>query len=141
MTPSINTVADALKTLLDTTLTAQNLANAGYDYRTNPDKLNRSFMLHYISGFPNSRLAAGSTPYYDFGIVIFAQHDKTEAKLREAERDLNDIENAIYNALDNSHNTPEWLNITISYPSFRPRSPIEMPETRIGEIPFRVNLR
>lgn len=140
MTKTINQCIDALKTLMDDTLVVPGHANGGYDYRTNPDKFSRSYMLHFWSGMPSHRLAAGAAAWYDVTIVLFAQHDKTPADQRTAERDLNTMENAIYDAIEND-NSSEWLNITIVYPSLRPRAANEMPETRIAEIPIRLNLR
>lgn len=141
MTAGINDCVDKLKIILDTALVTGGLANKGYDYRTAPDKYKRSYLIHYFSGLPVPGTAAGPSAYYDVTIVLMAQHDKTEAGLRSAERDLNDMENAVINALVASRRTTEWHKFTFVYPTWRPRSDVDMPETRISQIPTRILLR
>lgn len=141
MTASINTCVDKIKIILDTALVSSGLANIGYDYRTAPDRMKRSYLIHYWSGLPIPGTTAGTGAYYDFTMVLLAQHDKSESGLREAERDLNDMENALIDALVASRNTPEWFKFTFEYPTWRPRADVDMPETRISQIPTRLLLR
>ena len=138
MATEINDVVDALKTILDTALGAN--INDSYDYRTLPDKLRRTYTISYQGGMPTSLVTAGDSTHMNFSIVLGAKHDKTEAGLREADRDLNTMETAILTAIESSKNSL-WFKIVMVYPSFRPRAFVEIPETRIAEIPIRILLR
>lgn len=138
MATEINDVIDALKIILDTALGVN--INDSYDYRTMPDKLYRTYTISYQGGMPTSLVTAGDSTHMNFVIVLGAKHDKTEASMRDADRDLNTLETAILSAIETSKNAL-WFKIVMVYPSFRPRAFIEMPETRIAEIPIRILLR
>ena len=141
MTATINQCTDRLELLLDQALVDSQLVNDGYDYRTTPDRLRRAYMFYcWSTGNEETKTTGGTKPYYDYNIVIFAQHKKTETSLRQADRDLGDIENAVLDALLTSRPS-EWLSVSRPYPSHRPRAAYEMPETRILEIPIRLNPR
>ncbi len=141
MTASINECTDAIMVILDIALIDSGLANASYDYRTFPDKLYRSYMVHYVQGIPTMSVVAEKQRFYDYAVVLTAQHDKSETGQRDADRDLNDMENAVFTTLSESTNATNWLKILFNIPSSRPRAPIEAPETRISVIPIRLLLR
>lgn len=129
---------DAFYTVCATALSGK--VNAGYDYRTIPDKLNRSFTVIYMGGKPTGGVTAGQMNYMSVAILLGAKHDKTEAGLRQAYRDLNDMETALINAFE-GHNNSLWSKILITHESARPRSFIEIPETQLAEVPVRLLLR
>jgi hypothetical protein len=137
-----NDVLDRLKIVLDAALVPTFL-QGGYDYRTMPSKFVKYYIITFMGQLPMP-LTSGSDNligHQNIGMVVLLKHDKTEAGIRTAERDLNDIEHATIQALHASRNQAEYHKIVFPYTSGRPRAPVESPEYRIAEIPFRVVLK
>jgi hypothetical protein len=137
-----NAVLDRIKIVLDAALVPA-LLQGGYDYRTEPGKFEKYYMITFLGQMPMAFTAGQDTlqGHQNIGCAIFVKHDKTATGLRQAERDLNDIEHAIISALNASRNTAEYYKIVFPYTSLRPRAPVESPEVRIAEIPFRAMLK
>lgn len=137
-----NAVLDRLKTTLDAALVPA-LLNGGYDYRTQPALWDKYYVIAFMGQMPMPFTAeVGSlTGFQNIGLAVFVKHDKTPEGIRAAERSLNDIEHATIEALDGSRDQPEYYKIVFPFVSARPRAPLESPEVRIAEVPFRVVLK
>ena len=110
-----------------------------YGFRVAPEKYLRYACVFYMGGEQQGGLqtAADSVPRADFNIVLFAQFELTEDSQESAERDLNEAEDLLINAITEDR-SKTWLKAIVPYPTLRPRQPRAMPETRIAEIPFRL---
>lgn len=137
-----NAVLDRIKTVLDAAL-VPTFVNGGYDYLTEPGKFAKYYVISFMGQVPMEMTAANDSlmGHQNIGMAVFVKHDKTPAGLRQAERDLNDIEHATIEALNASRSTVEYHKIIFPFTSARPRAPVESPEVRIAEMPFRVILR
>lgn len=136
-----NSVLDAIKTILDAALVPTFL-QGGYDYRTQPARFDKYYVVAFMGQLPQQQVATKDMGgHQNFGLAVFVKHDKTDAGLRSAERLLNDTEHAIIESLNASRDTAVWHKIIFPYTSLRPRAPVESPEIRIAEIPFRVILK
>lgn len=109
-----------------------------YGYRTSPEKHTRYAFITHMGTEDGTAVTGGANKTVDFLIVLFAQHDKTEAKLEAAERDLNEAESLILDQLTQVRRNGKWLKVVIPYPTIRPRQPRALPETRLAEIPVRL---
>lgn len=109
-----------------------------YGYRTSPELHKRYAMITHMGTEDGTAVTGGNNKTVDFLIVLFAQHNKTEAKLEKAERDLNEAETLILDQLTQVRRNGKWLKAVIPYPTIRPRQPRALPETRLAEIPVRL---
>ena len=110
-----------------------------YGYRTAPEKYVRYAMITHMGTEDGTAVTGGKNKVTDFLIVLFAQHDKEEASLEAAERDLNEAESLILDQLTQVRGNGKWLKAVIPYPTIRPRQPRALPETRLAEIPIRLH--
>jgi hypothetical protein len=133
----INTWLDELVEIIEATL--PNSWSKVYGFRAAPEKFRRYASVFYMGGEQQGgyQTTADSTPRADFHIVLFAQFDLTEESQEEAERDLNNAESLLINAITEDR-SKSWLKAIVPYPTIRPRQPRSMPETRMAEIPFRL---
>ncbi len=109
-----------------------------YGYRTSPEKHTRYAFITHMGSDDGTALTGGNYKTVDFLIVLLAHHDKTEAKLEAAERDLNEAETLILDQLTQVRRNGKWQKVIIPYPTIRPRQPRALPETRLAEIPVRL---
>jgi len=135
---NLNVILDSFYALLVSELGGN--INDSYDYRTIPDKVNRSLTIMYMGGKPIGKVTGGGFNYLNVAIILGAQHDKSETSLRSAYRDLNDMETTLLNFFD-GHTSVYWHKIQVPYESARPRAFVEIPETQFAEIPVRLLLR
>lgn len=133
---TINEQLDELKSLCAATLPAS--WTKIYGYRTAPEAHKRYAIITAMGVEHGSAVSAGGNQRTDFLIVLFAQHDKSEAAKEAAERDLNEAETLLINAITETRNNGKWLKAEIPYPTMRPRQPRALPETRLAEIPVRL---
>ena len=139
MSATINDVLDQIKTDLTAALAGE--ANEVYGYRTGPIKLSRTVTITYIGGLPTSGPTAGQFRYYDFACIILAEWSDTAASLEAAERDMNTIENLIYDKFDRSKNSL-WNRVEAFQPSIRPPTPPSLPKNyRYGEVYLRMHIK
>ena len=134
---TINNYLDDLMVIAKETL--PNKWSKIYGFRVAPEKYKRYACIFYMGGEQQGgyQTADDSVPRADFNIVLFAQFDLTEESQEAAERDLNEAENLLINAVTEDREKT-WLKAIVPYPTLRPRQPRSMPETRIAEIPFRL---
>ena len=134
-----NVFLDELVVLIESAVTHPATWNKVYGYRTAPELYKRYIIVTYMGAETQhgTQTAAGTTPGFDFLVVLFAQHDKTESSLESAERDLNEAEYQIVKTVVDSRDN-SWLKAIVPYPTIRPRQPRALPETRLAEIPLRL---
>jgi hypothetical protein len=133
---TINEQLDELKTQIIALLPSQ--WSTVYGYRTAPEIYKRYACLFHYGTEDGSAAAGGSARIVDFMLVLFAQHDKTEAAMESAERDLNEAEDLVLATVTELRNNGKWLKAVIPWPTVRPRQPRSLPETRLAEIPVRL---
>lgn len=133
---TINEQLDELKTELASILPSK--WSKIYGYRTAPETYIRYAMITHMGTEDGTAVTGGMNKVTDFLIVLFAQHDKEEASLEAAERDLNEAESLILDHLTQVRRNGKWLKAVIPYPTIRPRQPRALPETRLAEIPIRL---
>lgn len=137
MTATIQQAQDALTTVVETILPAK--WSKVYGYRTAPEKHKRYAMVTYMGGEHGKSSTASGGVTYDFAIILFAQHDNSEAGKQSAEEDLNEAEDLLIKyILEDRSNI--WLRAGVPFPTIRPRQPRALPTTRLAEIPIRMIL-
>lgn len=144
---TVNQCLAQLKTLFDAAL-VDTYAKKVYDYRTLPNKLSPAVSLSFQGEQPAGSTTGGQYGAYDITAVIGAQVDESnadpEAALRAAEQALNTLEQQIVALLGKegaAYRTDYWLKVDRrDFPTTRPPSPIEIPNLRWGNIPFRLIL-
>lgn len=134
---TINEQLDELKA--EVTAILPDIWSEVYGYRTAPEKHVRYAMITHMGTEDGTAVTGGMNKVTDFLIVLFAQHDKEEASLEAAERDLNEAETKILDRLTQVRRNGKWQKAVIPYPTIRPRQPRALPETRLAEIPVRLH--
>lgn len=134
-----NVFLDELVVLIESAIDHPAKWNKVYGYRTAPELHLRYAIVTYMGAETQhgTQTAGGSDPGFDYLVVLFAQHDKSEAGLEAAERDLNEAEYQIVKTVVDSRDN-SWLKAIVPYPTIRPRQPRAMPQTRLAEIPLRL---
>lgn len=139
---SIRACRERIAQLLQDDAAVSSLLNEVYAFRTLKYILPRTGRVTYIGGNPFAgRTQGGGGARYDFSIPVFVAHDGSIEAEEAAENALDDIELAIYHALLPWHETQEWVHLSFPHDSIRPRSPAELPNTRILELFVRVRPR
>ena len=136
-----NDYLDQLVTLVQTAVDHPDTWNKVYGFRAAPQVYKRYIIVTYMGAESQhgSNTTGGRSVGVDFLIVLFAQHDKTEAAMEAVERDMNEAEYLITKSLlETRDNSVDWMKAIIPFPTNRPRQPREMPETRLAEIPVRL---
>lgn len=136
MAATINQQLDQLVIEIDLLLPSQ-WADS-YGFRAAPEKYKRYASIFHFGTEDGSATTGGNERIVDFMIVLFAHHDKTEASMESAERDLNEAEDLILANIPRIRNNSLWLKAVIPWPTVRPRQPRALPETRLAEIPVRL---
>ncbi len=157
MTASIDTVLGRLKSDFETALVASGggdgSANTIYGYRTNPGNKTRvAISLSYQGRVPTGggRTTGGNSPTFKIlaavGVTMDTGEDGriSEAELAEADAALNVIEDRIYALVGkggSSNRNEYWLGVELVEDSERPPQFPDMPNVRIGLIPFRLKMK
>lgn len=143
---TINECLAELKGLAETALVST-YANIVRDYRTFPDKMAVEVVFSYQGELPSGSTTGGQYGAYDVTAVLAVQVDVTnsdpETALRDAEQALNTLENQLTALLDKggaAYRTDYWLRTVREQPTNRPPSPIEAPNLRWANVPFRLIL-
>lgn len=143
---TINECLTELKTVLDAAL-VDTYAKRVRDYRTLPNKLALEVTLSYQGRQAAASTLGGTFGAYDFTAVLGSQVDESngdpETALRDAEQALNTLENLLIDTLSkggSGYKTDYWLKVVFDQPSTRPPSPIEIPNLRWANVPFRLIL-
>jgi len=138
MTATINACLDQLATDLRTALVPL-YAEEVFDFRTLYDQKEVAVSLSHLSTVPASQTTGGFGRAYEFAAYMTARHTGDEVSLERAERAINDLENAIFDALDDSKNTL-WMKVEFHRASTKPGAPDD-PGVRYGAVYFRLQLK
>lgn len=157
MTAAISTVLARLKSdFEDAFVTSEGgdgSANTVYGYRTNPGNKTRvTISLSYQGRVPtgSGRTASGDSPTFKIlaGVGVTMDTDESghisESELAAADAALNAIEDGIYVLLGKgglSNRNEYWLKVELVEDSQRPPQFPDMPNVRIGLIPFRLLMK
>lgn len=157
MTASIATVLTQLKTDFEAAFVAteggDGSANTVYGYRTNPgNKTPVAISLSYQGRVPggSERTASGNSPLFKILAAVGVTMDTdesgyiSEGELAAADAALNSIEDGIYTLIGkggSSNRNAYWMNVELVEDSQRPPQFPDMPNVRIGLIPFRLRMK
>ena len=75
-----------------------------------------------------------------FLLILYAGHSGSPAEMQAAERDINDMTDAVYGYLQTAKNKPLWTNI--DFPElFQRLHHQDLPQAYLRAVPFRVYVK
>lgn len=148
---TINAILSDVSTKLAAALTAAGLpvgttievcGYRGHPFDTGQENPKTWVFLSVLSNDPTDLNATGhQAGSLEIGVALWVPHtQQDQAAYLASETLLNDIEEAVKNAMPTWKNKPTYYRVVFSKPSRRPASPLQFAQYRLGEIYLRILL-